>query len=99
MIRSNKINSFQSARITEYLIVFIFLSSLFPLHFFASQDVYPTSSHAASEHQTDDTNPWYKNIDAEWGGHLKLRGFVSWIPEETIFEPVVTGSYYDGNAE
>jgi len=92
-------NSLQSARPIRYLIFLIFLSLISPPHFHASQESYHTSSDADSENKTDDTSPWYKNIEAEWGGHLKFRGSISWVPEDTIFEPVGTGTFYDGNAE
>lgn len=35
----------------------------------------------------------------QWGGHLKLRGSVSWMPDDSIFQPVGTGAYGDGYGE
>ncbi len=35
----------------------------------------------------------------EWGGHLKLRGGVSWMPADSVFQPVGTGAYGDGYGE
>jgi hypothetical protein len=44
-------------------------------------------------------SPWYKDIEAEWGGHIKGRWAVSWPEERSIFQPVGTGTFYDGNTE
>jgi hypothetical protein len=40
-----------------------------------------------------------KNINLEWGGHLKARGTVSWPHKESMFGLVGTGAYYDGSME
>ena len=42
---------------------------------------------------------WYKNFEAQWGGHVKVRGDVSWPDDESYFKPAGTGAYYDGFAE
>ncbi len=36
------------------------------------------------------------NIDTQWGGHLRVQGSASRIDDETAFQPVGTGNYYDG---
>jgi hypothetical protein len=55
------------------------------------------------DHRQSETEPqtksWYEAIDAEWGGHLKARGSASRFDQESIFAPVETGTYYDGNLE
>ena len=43
--------------------------------------------------------PWYKEIPWQWGGHIKARGRVSWPDDLSVFEPVGTGTYYDGALE
>ena len=45
------------------------------------------------------TEPWHEKVDGEWGGHIKVRGTVSWPDEESFFQPVGTDPYYDGSAE
>jgi hypothetical protein len=45
------------------------------------------------------TEPWYKKIEWEWGGHVKARGGISWVDEESFFQLVDTGPFYDGYAE
>ena len=45
------------------------------------------------------STPWYKTIDCGWGGHVKLRGSTSWVDGDSLYQPVGTGRYYDGNAE
>ena len=43
--------------------------------------------------------PWYKQIEAQWGGHVKIRGSVSWPDDDSFYQPVGTETYYDGSAE
>jgi hypothetical protein len=77
------------------LLLNIALAPIGPVASWASSD--PSSqSPPASESQTE---PWYKKIDWELGGHLKVRGGVSWADEESFFQPVGTGPFYDGFAE
>jgi hypothetical protein len=54
---------------------------------------------AETTHAESQTTPWYKKVDWELGGHLKVRGGVSWTDEESFFQPVGTGPFYDGYAE
>jgi hypothetical protein len=42
---------------------------------------------------------WLEKIRVQWGGHLKLRGAASWPAEDSIYEAVDTGTYYDGSGE
>ncbi len=44
------------------------------------------------------SRPWYKNISTHWGGRVKTAGFASRVTDDTIFEPVGTGTYYDASA-
>jgi hypothetical protein len=44
------------------------------------------------------TKPWYKHIDTHWGGRFKTAGFASRVTDDTLFEPVGTGTYYDAGA-
>ncbi len=74
--------------------------SIGPAASWASSTQPPPSEPAASADQPEDhTKPWYKRIEWEWGGHLKVRGGVSWVQEESLFQPVGTGAYYDGHTE
>jgi hypothetical protein len=43
--------------------------------------------------------PWYKGIEAEWGGYIKVRGSASWPGEESVYQLPGTGTNYDGSAE
>jgi len=38
-------------------------------------------------------------LEVERGGHVKARGAVSWIEEDSIFQAVDTGAYLDGSLE
>jgi len=43
-------------------------------------------------------NPSFRQkLDTHWGGRLKTSGRVSQTDEDTIFEPVGTGTYWDGS--
>ena len=57
------------------------------------------STFAISDYQPVPPEPWYKDIETQWGGHTKARGTVSWPDDESIFHPVGAGAYYDGNIE
>lgn len=56
------------------------------------------STSAASENQYLIPEPWNKKIEAEFGGHVKVRGSISWPDDESFFQPVGTDPCYDGNA-
>jgi len=36
------------------------------------------------------------DVDTQWGGHLRVQGSASRVDDETVFQPVGTGNYYDG---
>ncbi len=62
----------------------------------------PSPAHnttANSRNQSESPKPWHENIKDQWGGHIKVRGSVSWPDDESVFEAVGTGPYYDGNSE
>jgi hypothetical protein len=40
----------------------------------------------------------WENIDTHWGGRVKTAGFASRVTDDTLFEPVGTGTYYDAGA-
>ena len=69
---------------------------LVPRYTQASSDDPYQSETPDSEAQTE---PWYKKITWEWGGHVKVRGGILWADEESFFQPVGTGPHYDGSAE
>jgi len=54
---------------------------------------------ATRKNQSTPTGPWYRKVDGEWGGHVKVRGAVSWPDDESFFQLVGTDPYYDGNTE
>lgn len=59
----------------------------------------PSDSDATAPDQSETKEGWLHDIQAEWGGYLKLRGYISWPGSDSIFEPVGTGTFYDGNAQ
>jgi hypothetical protein len=67
-----------------------------PHHSWASSDDPHQTTSTVSERQTE---PWYKKIELEWGGHVKARGGISWADEESFYQLVDTGPFYDGYAE
>lgn len=52
----------------------------------------PPSPADHSEHPS-----FWSRIDTHWGGRLKTSGRVSQTDDDTIFEPVGTGTYWDGS--
>ena len=42
---------------------------------------------------------WLGNLDTRFGGRFKTTGSVSWPDADSIFEPVGTGTYYDGSVD
>jgi hypothetical protein len=61
----------------------------------------PIDTHALVTLSNDSTSPSprHVNIDAHWGGHLKVRGSSSWPSSDSFFKPVGTETLYDGHAE
>ena len=57
----------------------------------SNQDIPPSPGDASQPES------FWENIDTHWGGRLKLSGEVSRTDDDTIFEPVGTGTYWDGN--
>jgi hypothetical protein len=67
-----------------------------PSYTWASTDDHKQAETTLPESQT---TPWYKKIDWELGGHLKVRGGISWADAESFFQPVGAGTFYDGYTE
>ena len=65
----------------------------------ASSDPPGKSSIAKSDTQQASQKTWHKEIESQGGGHIKVQGAVSWPDDESVFEPVGTGTYYDGYTE
>ena len=56
------------------------------------------SSDTVSSAKTEPAaSPWYKNISTRWGGRLRTTGWVSRVTDDTLFEPVGTGTYFDAS--
>ena len=82
-----------------FLLFGVSLACIFPVTSWASWDYSDIYASATSKDRSISPTPWYKKIDGEWGGHFKGRGSVSWPDDESVFQPVGTGPYYDGNIE
>ena len=64
----------------------------------AESESYPPLQHPPSP-SSQGLTEWLKNVDTEWGGHLKVRGGVSWPDDDSFYAPVGTGTFYDWNSE
>ena len=42
---------------------------------------------------------WLENIETDWGGHIKLRGYGSRPDDDSIYQAVGTGTYEEGIVE
>jgi hypothetical protein len=70
----------------------IFLNS--PLHFnFAFAEEHPTPGSTSQEASKSRIGSWLDQIDMHWGGRLKAIGSATFARDDTIFEPVGTGTY------
>jgi len=80
------------------LLLGIYSDRILPVRSWASQDS-PDKPVASSENQTISPEPWYKRIEAQWGGRLRILGSVSSYDDDTIFAAVQNDPYYDGAAD
>jgi hypothetical protein len=67
-----------------------------PSYTWASTDDHKQAETTLPESQAA---PWYKRIDWELGGLLKVRGGISWADAKSFFQPVGAGTFYDGYTE
>ena len=65
----------------------------------ASSDLPDTSAYRTDKIPQKPMKSWYKNIDVQWGGHIKAYGSVSWPDDESFFKPVGIEPCYDGHTE
>ena len=77
----------------------LFFGQISPSTSWASFDSPNNSLDTASKNQSTYSKPWYEKVESEWGGHVKIRGYVSWYDDESVFQLVGTGPYYDGYVE
>ncbi|MBW2664184.1 MAG: hypothetical protein JRD93_19965 [Deltaproteobacteria bacterium] len=84
-----------------FILILVFLAAIFsifisPVSSQASSGCSNKSASAVSSNQSTIPDPWYNNIDAQWGGHIKIRGSVLWPDEESYSQPASADPYYDG---
>ncbi len=71
--------------------IYIFLIVIIGFDSFNSI-TYP-SEKSASQDSTSSSGSWLDQIDMHWGGRLKTIGSATFARDDTIFEPVGTGTY------
>lgn len=59
----------------------------------------PPAARASSGSAPPADAPWYRKLEAQWGGHLKLRGSAARPAGDSFYRPVGIRTYYDGNLE
>lgn len=64
-----------------------------------SSDFPNTPAYALSEDHVATKKSWYKEIEAQWGGHVKVHGKVSWPDNESFFQSIGTDPCYDGHSD
>jgi len=74
------------------MIVFIDLQSRIN-HVWASSLENPTTKSTSQEASKSRIGSWLDQIDMHWGGRLKAIGSATFARDDTIFEPVGTGTY------
>jgi hypothetical protein len=65
---------------------------------FAAEDLADISNLPASPSTDTERFSFWNKIDMHWGGRLRTSGFVSWPDDDTIYQPVGTGTFYDASA-
>ena len=93
---------YRVGKIVIFGILFIFgvmITSMIPLQTWASSESIKKQSTVLSDETSRQSGPRYKKIDAEWGGHVKIRGSVSWPDDKSYFKYVNTDPCYDGSTE
>ena len=83
----------------SFFLVVVLLTCIGLAPSWASSGFANESPPAASKNQNTPPNPWYKDIDDQWGGHVRVRGSVLWPDDESYFQPVGTDPYYDAHTE
>ncbi|MBW2594867.1 MAG: hypothetical protein JRC93_02620 [Deltaproteobacteria bacterium] len=83
----------------SFLLAVVLLTCIGSSSSWASSSFPNESPPAASKNKTTTPDPWYKDIDDQWGGHAKVRGSVLWPDGESYFQPVGTDPCYDGSSE
>ncbi len=87
------------AALIRYLPLMICIALTSPATLSASSDIKKQSQLSSIDIKQNKPLKWYEEIDAKWGGHVKVSGDVSWPDDESYFKPAGTGAYYDGFAE
>ena len=82
------VNYSQRIRILITLLLFVITST--PID---------TPALATLSNDAKSPSPQHVNIDAHWGGHLKVRGSASWPPGDSFFGSAGTETLYDGHTE
>jgi hypothetical protein len=70
----------------------IFLNSL-PHFNTAFAEGHPATESASQEASNSRISSWLDQIDMHWGGRLKSIGSATFARDDTVFEPVGTGTY------
>ena len=89
----------ETFRLIVFLLAVILLTCLSPFSSWASADFQNQPTSSSSENKGVIAEPWYRQVEAQWGGYFKVRGSVLWPDDESYFQPVGTDPYYNGNTE
>ena len=89
----------ENSNLLSFLLAVFLFGYFSPAISWALSDSPSESPSAASINQSTLPEPWYKKIGYQWGGHVKVRGAVSWPDDESYFQPVGTDPYYDGHTD
>jgi len=94
--------SFSRPTFNTYAIAaIVWVATLYPAWVGCSDSVADDNRDQVTITQGDEASPqpWYRAIDAEWGGHFKAIGAASWPDDQTCFQYVGTRTYYDGSLD
>ena len=81
-----------------YLTGNIFLNDL-PQFNLAIAETHPAIKSTSQEASRSRISYWLDQIDMHWGGRLKAIGSATFARDDTVFEPVGTGTYLNADSD
>ncbi len=86
-------------RLAALLFAALIMIRVAPISESMAADTSASSAKSAAPETSDPAKSWYRDIPWQWGGHVKARGSASWPGDLSVFEPLGTDTYYDGDLE
>ena len=82
-----------------YRVIFIFLSLIWLLPVVVGAQSTEVTSPEQEDTAGDAGNKWWQNIEAQWGGQVKLRGLAAFPDPDSIYGALGTDTDFDASGE